>query len=60
MTNLDRITFDSNVMGGRATIRGVRVTVSLVVNLAAIGLGTKEIIEAYPYLEPEDIPPGCP
>jgi uncharacterized protein (DUF433 family) len=55
MTNLDRITFDSSVMGGRATIRGMRVTVSLVVNLVANGMGAEEIIEAYPYLEPEDI-----
>jgi uncharacterized protein (DUF433 family) len=55
MTNLDRISFDSNVMGGRATIRGMRVTVSLVVNLVANGMATEEIIEAYPYLEPEDI-----
>jgi uncharacterized protein (DUF433 family) len=55
MTKLDRITFDSNVMGGRATIRGMRVTVSLVVNLVASGMGMEEIVEAYPYLEPEDI-----
>jgi len=55
MTNLDQITFDSNMMGGRATIRGMRVTVSLIVNLVANGMGTEEIVEAYPYLEPEDI-----
>lgn len=55
MTELDRITFDLNVMGGRATIRGMRVTVSLIVNLVANGMGTEEIVEAYPYLEPEDI-----
>jgi len=55
MTKLDRITFDLNVMGGRATIRGMRVTVSLMVNLVANGMSTQEIVEAYPYLEPEDI-----
>jgi uncharacterized protein (DUF433 family) len=55
MTDLDRITFDSNVMGGRACIRGLRVTVSLVINLVANGMSVEEIIEAYPYLEPEDI-----
>ena len=55
MTRFDRITFDSNLMGGRATIRGMRITVSLVVNLVANGMSTEEIIEAYPYLEPEDI-----
>ncbi len=55
MTKLDRITFDLNVMGGRATIRRMRVTVSLIINLVANGMSTEEIIEAYPYLEPEDI-----
>jgi uncharacterized protein (DUF433 family) len=51
----DRITFDPNVMGGRACIRGMRVTVSLVLNLVANGMSTDQIIEAYPYLEPDDI-----
>ncbi len=55
MTRFERITFDSNVMGGRATIRGMRVTVSLIVNLVANGMSSEEIIEAYPYLEPEDL-----
>ncbi|WP_448593600.1 DUF433 domain-containing protein [Thermoflexus hugenholtzii] len=51
----DRITFDPNVMGGRACIRGMRITVSLVLNLLANGMSVEEIIEAYPYLELEDI-----
>jgi uncharacterized protein (DUF433 family) len=55
MLEFDRITFDPNVMGGRACIRGMRVTVSLVVNLVANGMSTEEIIRDYPYLEPEDI-----
>ena len=55
MLGFDRITFDPNVMGGRACIRGMRVTVSLIVNLVANGMGTEEIIQAYPYLEPEDV-----
>jgi len=55
MLGFDRITFDPNVMGGRACIRGMRVTVSLILNLIANGMGTEEIIEAYPYLEPDDI-----
>lgn len=55
MTKLDRITFDLSVMGGRATIRGMRITVSLVVNLVANGMSNEEILDAYPYLEPEDI-----
>lgn len=42
-------------MGGRACIRGMRIAVSLIVNLVANGMGVEEIIESYPYLEPEDI-----
>ena len=55
MLGLDRITFDSNVMGGRACIRGMRVTVSLIVNLVANGMTVPEILADYPYLEKEDI-----
>lgn len=55
MLEFDRITFDPNVMGGRACIRGMRITVSLVVNLVANGMSTEEIIREYPYLEPDDV-----
>jgi uncharacterized protein (DUF433 family) len=55
MLGFDRITFDPNVMGGRACIRGMRITVSLIVNLIANGMSFEEIIEAYPYLETDDI-----
>jgi len=51
----DRITFDRNIMAGQACIRGMRVPVSLVLNLVANGKTVAEIIEDYPYLEPEDI-----
>jgi uncharacterized protein (DUF433 family) len=50
-----RITFDPHIMGGRACIRGMRITVSLVVNLVANGMTTDEIIAEYPDLEAEDI-----
>lgn len=55
MIGFNRITFDSNMMGGRACIRGIRVTVSLILNLVANGMSDDEIIDAYPYLEREDI-----
>jgi uncharacterized protein (DUF433 family) len=55
MLEFDRITFDPQVMGGRACIRGMRVTVSLVVNLVANGMSAEEIVENYPYLEQEDV-----
>ena len=55
MSEFDRITFDPNVMAGRACIRGMRITVAMVLNLVANGMNAQEIIAAYPYLEPEDI-----
>jgi uncharacterized protein (DUF433 family) len=51
----DRITFDPAVMGGRACIRGMRMTVSLVVNLVANGMSTADIVREYPELEAEDV-----
>lgn len=51
----ERITFSSNVMGGRACVRGMRITVSLVLSLLANRMTLAEILEAYPYLEAEDI-----
>ncbi len=55
MFEFDRITFDPQVMGGRACIRGMRVTVSLVINLVANGSTPADILADYPYLEAEDI-----
>jgi uncharacterized protein (DUF433 family) len=55
MWELDRITFDLNIMGGRACIRGMRITVALILNLVANGMTVEEIVADYPYLEPEDI-----
>jgi len=55
MKNLKRITFDPNVMGGKPTIRGLRVTVGMIIGLIASGHDNKEILKAYPYLEAEDI-----
>jgi len=51
----DRITFEPGKMGGRACIRGMRVTVGLVVSLIAEGFSWDGILEDYPYLEREDI-----
>ena len=55
MRAFDRITIDPAVMGGKACIRGLRVTVSTVVGLLAAGRSPTEILKAYPYLEREDI-----
>ena len=55
MNQFNRITFDPNIMGGRACIRGMRLTVSLVLNLVSNGMTARQIVKEYPYLEEEDI-----
>jgi uncharacterized protein (DUF433 family) len=55
MLKIDRITSDPNVMNGKACIRGMRITVSIVLNLLANGMSREQIIDLYPYLENEDI-----
>jgi uncharacterized protein (DUF433 family) len=55
MKQFDRITLDPAVMGGRACIRGLRVTVATLVGLLAAGRTRAEILAAYPYLEAADI-----
>ena len=52
---LSRITHDPAVMGGRPCIRGIRVTVGTILGLLASGRTMDEILEAYPYLERDDI-----
>ncbi len=51
----ERITFDRNIMAGQACIRGMRIPVSLVLNLYAHGMPVEEILREYPDLEKEDI-----
>ncbi len=55
MLTIDRITSDPNVMNGKACIRGMRITVSLVLNLTANGMSKTDILKEYPVLEAEDI-----
>jgi uncharacterized protein (DUF433 family) len=55
MQQLGRITFDPNIMGGKPCIRGLRVTVGTIIGLIASGHSTTEILQAYPYLQEEDI-----
>lgn len=51
----DRITFNPRVLGGRACIRGLRITVSQIVNMMANGMNPDEILREYPFLEAEDL-----
>lgn len=51
----DRITLDPQVMGGKPCIRGMRVTVGMVIGMLASGHSRESILKLYPYLEPQDI-----
>ena len=53
--NIERITLDPSIMGGKPCIRGMRVTVDTLLGLLASGQSRERILEAYPYLEPPDI-----
>jgi uncharacterized protein (DUF433 family) len=55
MERLDRITHQPEIMGGKACIRGMRVTVGMIVGQMAAGLDVDNILADYPYLEREDI-----
>ena len=55
MEQLNRITQQPGVMGGKACIRGMRVTVGMVVGQIGAGHSVDEILSDYPYLEREDI-----
>jgi uncharacterized protein (DUF433 family) len=55
MERLKRITFNVEIMGGKPCIRGMRVTVGMIVGLVASGHDKEEILKMYPYLEAEDI-----
>jgi uncharacterized protein (DUF433 family) len=55
MPQLPRITRDPHTMGGKPCIRGMRVTVGMIVGLLAGGRSREEILREYPYLEDDDI-----
>jgi uncharacterized protein (DUF433 family) len=55
MFDRSKITFDPKIMGGQACIRGMRIPVSLIINLVAHNKPHLEILTEYPDLEDEDI-----
>jgi uncharacterized protein (DUF433 family) len=55
MPQLDRITQNPAVMGGKACIRGMRVTVSMIVGQIGAGHSIEQVLSDYPYLEREDV-----
>ena len=55
MSQLDRIASDPAIFGGKPTVRGLRVSVELVLSLLAQGETQEAILDDYPGLQPEDI-----
>ena len=55
MEKLDRITVNPNICLGQPTIRGMRITVSVILKMLASGKSVPEVLEAYPELEAEDV-----
>ena len=51
----DRITFDTEIMGGRACIRGMRIPVSVIVGQIAHGASVADVLAGYPDLDEEDV-----
>lgn len=52
---LDRVTFNKDVLCGKPTIRGLRISVEMILELLAAGESEKDILEDYPQLEPDDV-----
>jgi len=55
MAEFSRITRNADVMGGKACIRGMRVTVGMILANLGAGVSVDEVLAAYPYLEREDV-----
>ena len=55
MERLERITINPAVCLGQPTIRGMRITVSVVLKMLAGGASVQEVLDAYPELESEDV-----
>jgi uncharacterized protein (DUF433 family) len=55
MRQLDRVTIDTRICLGQPTIRGMRITVSVILKTLAAGHSVGEVLAAYPELEEEDV-----
>jgi uncharacterized protein (DUF433 family) len=55
MELLDRITIEPGKRGGRPCVRGLRVTVTDVLELLSNGLTSEQVVKQLPYLEPDDV-----
>jgi len=55
MEKLDRITIDPKVCLGQPTVRGMRITISVILKMLAGGKSVEDVLKAYPELEVEDV-----
>ena len=55
MQKLDRITINPNICLGQPTIRGMRITVSVILKMLAVGKTVQDVLDAYPELETNDV-----
>lgn len=55
MEKLERITIDPNICLGQPTIKGTRITVSVILKMLAVGKSVKDVLDAYPELKAEDV-----
>ena len=53
--HIDRITIKPDVCGGEPTIRGMRITVSHILEMLAGGMTSEQVLQHFPYLEKADI-----
>jgi uncharacterized protein (DUF433 family) len=55
MSDFNRITQDPQIMGGKPCVRGMRVTVGVIVGQIGAGRRVEDLLADYPYLEREDV-----
>jgi len=55
MNTLDRITINPNLCLGQPTIRGMRITINVILKMLGAGRSVQEVLDAYPELEEEDV-----
>jgi uncharacterized protein (DUF433 family) len=55
VAQFDRVTVDPDRLGGKPCIRGLRISVGMVVQMVAAGKTVENIVSEYPYLEAEDV-----
>ena len=55
MNKLDRVTINPQICLGQPTIRGMRITVSVILKMLGAGKSVEDVLQAYPELEKEDV-----